>query len=983
MDDQQTSHSLFEVYLRLRPANTAANAGDRFLDVNPPEPGESTPKNITLNPPTDRRRAIEKFAFTQVFEEDATQLDVFHCTGVASLVEGVLAPYGDGTDALLATLGVTGSGKVSPIHLVEMQETRTEADDGTPQTHTMLGTRTQRGLTQMSLDLIYRSLGHRVLDPSTYPNLDQSISASDPSEATILPANAYLESVYGTDATSSFLRGSGNGRSTPLQVRPSASFSSRPLSSVSSRFPTDKPICRTASTSSVTHQFGAGTPAGPFQQAQRSASIRLIVPEAPEQEEQDESTVFFTPPSRAGTVTPTQKTTSRLPCPSPSGLVHKPGASPSPQRGSRLPAYQPQRVGISPTKQLQLRPAASSSTLPRFTATSSLRFATKPSNLQQNDSSTPRRFRPSALPQNPDITHLNIPCDNSAEYAIVISMYEVYNDRIFDLLSPPVRSAATKEYRRRPLLFKPTELSPDRKVVAGLRKVVCGSLDQALMVLEAGLQERRVAGTESNTQSSRSHGFFVVEVKKRFSLGGQHTGWYGGAGWGGNSLTIVDLAGSERARDTKTVGHTLAEAGKINESLMYLGQCLQMQVTGGKEKVCPRPERVMKGDANNKQANLGMIRRCKLTELLFTNSFPNANNQQQHRNPQKGIMIVTADPHGDFNATSQILRYSALAKEVTVPRQPPSFPPASSFSGSVPSLVSSNHQYLSFQQTLESAALEISRKQEENAMLQEENTRLQEENTYLLHAYDSERSLREQAEAHLLSMKDKMEELEQVIREDCAEEFEKRLELMENRWKTRLDGERERGEEFWREKWGVFERMVQADEDIDMDMDVDVASPRKEEHGHGDTTLVEQEARTTDNSAEIRRQLESVTDEMERLQRENEALKQALAACSNPAKSTSKNKSPSRRSPSRSRRTKKAQLNYADDGDDDFFQELKRDQHRDREEDMAMVDHGFGEGNGVGGGIPTTGSGSPTKKKRIRRLGAKKWGQGLDDDDPF
>ena len=33
-------------------------------------------------------------------------------------------------------------------------------------------------------------------------------------------------------------------------------------------------------------------------------------------------------------------------------------------------------------------------------------------------------------------------------------------------------------------------------------------------------------------------------------------------------------------------------------------------------------------------------------------------------------MIVAADAWGDFNATSQILRYSALAKEVTVPRIP-------------------------------------------------------------------------------------------------------------------------------------------------------------------------------------------------------------------------------------------------------------------------------------------------------------------------
>lgn len=766
MDAQQTSHSLFEVYLRLRPT-TVSTSGDRFLDVDPPEPGESAPKHITLNPPADRRRATEKFAFTQVFEEDATQLDVFHCTGVTSLVEGVLAPYGDGTDALLATLGVTGSGK----------------------THTMLGTRSQRGLTQMSLDLIYRSLGHRVLDPSTCPNLEHSLSVSDPSEATILSGATYLESVYSTDPTTSFLRGSGNGRATPLP----------------------------------------------------------------------------------------------------------------------------------------------------------------------NDSSTPRRFRPSALPQNPDISHLTIPCDQSVEYAIAISMYEVYNDRIFDLLTPPVKSAATKDYRRRNLVFKPTELSPDRKVVVGLRKVVCGSLDQALMVLEAGLQERRVAGTESNTQSSRSHGFFVVEVKKRLSLGGKHTGWYGGAGWGpGNSLTIVDLAGSERARDAKTVGQTLAEAGKINESLMYLGQCLQMQVTAGKEK-----------------PNLTMIRRCKLTELLFTNSFPTSNNQQQHRNPQKGIMIVTADPHGDFNATSQILRYSALAKEVTVPRQPPSFSASNSFSNSLPPVGSPHHQYLSFQQTLESAALEISR--------------LQEELAYLRHALDSERSQREQAEAHLLSMEDKMVELEQAIREDCAEEFEKRLELEVNRWKTIVDGERERGEEFWQSKWGVFERMVEADGDVDMDMDMDVDSPRKE-RGHEDTTAVESNLRRTEGR-EARRQLDILTDENERLQGENEALKQALAACSNPAKSVSKNKSPSRsrRSPSRTGRRKKAQLNYAEpeeDYDDEaFFRELKRDHNNNKEEqpqDLVMDVFGGNEQTGGGGG------GSPTKKKmRIRRLGAKKWGQGLDDDDPF
>lgn len=197
---------------------------------------------------------------------------------------------------------------------------------------------------------------------------------------------------------------------------------------------------------------------------------------------------------------------------------------------------------------------------------------------------TPRRLlnRPSAFPQQPDISSVNVSSDPGSQYTVLVSMYEVYNDRIFDLLTPPIKSVATKEYRRRPLLFKSTELSPDRKVVAGLRKIICSNLNQALLVLEAGLHERRVAGTGSNSVSSRSHGFVCIEVKKR-STHGRHAE---SAPWTGNVLTIVDLAGSERARDAKTAGATLAEAGKINESLMYLGQCLQMQSdVGGSSKV--------------------------------------------------------------------------------------------------------------------------------------------------------------------------------------------------------------------------------------------------------------------------------------------------------------------------------------------------------------------------------------------------------------
>ncbi len=171
---------------------------------------------------------------------------------------------------------------------------------------------------------------------------------------------------------------------------------------------------------------------------------------------------------------------------------------------------------------------------PRITrSVAKLRFG----NVKDNGyaPSVPRKHlpqRPSALPQLPDVGDISVGVASDADFALLISMYEVYNDRIFDLLS---NTRNPKDLRRRPLLFKSTEASPDRKVVVGLRKIVCGNYDEALMVLETGLMERRVAGTGSNSVSSRSHGFFCIEVRKRKSATDGH--------WSSSQMTVVDLAG--------------------------------------------------------------------------------------------------------------------------------------------------------------------------------------------------------------------------------------------------------------------------------------------------------------------------------------------------------------------------------------------------------------------------------------------------------
>ena len=140
-NSSHSSTSLFQVYLRLRPSFQHAQAQsqqhqplypnlpnarddqERFLTVEQPSSasptvtaeqvsgsGDVPPTQITIHPPSDsRKRAVEKFAFTRVFEERASQLDVFEGAGVDKLVEGIL---NEGRDGLVATLGVTGSGKV-------------------------------------------------------------------------------------------------------------------------------------------------------------------------------------------------------------------------------------------------------------------------------------------------------------------------------------------------------------------------------------------------------------------------------------------------------------------------------------------------------------------------------------------------------------------------------------------------------------------------------------------------------------------------------------------------------------------------------------------------------------------------------------------------------------------------------------------------------------------------------------------------------
>jgi hypothetical protein len=393
----------------------------------------------------------------------ATQLNVFQETGVQSLVKGVLLEQRDG---LVATLGVTGSGKVRDISLQQWTVLIISS-----QSHTILGSKTQRGITQMSLDLIFKSLASTIKPPDNTipPILLASVATSDASESQLFTAQTFLEAVYGEPD---------RGRNSRAQTPMSSSRAHTPMAVWKSPLP------------NLLHGAPILNPLGPRDLLQYFYKT-MTQPQT-----------NLSPPSPR-TTTKHSKSRKLNNTPSSPVELHKANLA-SPTIKEPMPAL------IFPRRHMPMRA--------------------------------------STLPRSPDVGHLTLDLNPHSEYIVLVSMYEVYNDRIFDLLSPAIvpgqgsavsrQGPTSQKDRRKALFFKPTEGSPDRKVVAGLRKIACSTYEEALAVLEIGLTERKVTGTGANSVSSRSHGFFCLEVKRRMrnKRTGEET-------WIGNTLTVADLAG--------------------------------------------------------------------------------------------------------------------------------------------------------------------------------------------------------------------------------------------------------------------------------------------------------------------------------------------------------------------------------------------------------------------------------------------------------
>lgn len=75
----------------------------------------------------------------------------------------------------------------------------------TVQSHTILGTKSQRGITQMALDVLFQATGEQLVQSFYGAPAFTSLAAADVSESHMFTATAFLDSLYGDNNQSSFI----------------------------------------------------------------------------------------------------------------------------------------------------------------------------------------------------------------------------------------------------------------------------------------------------------------------------------------------------------------------------------------------------------------------------------------------------------------------------------------------------------------------------------------------------------------------------------------------------------------------------------------------------------------------------------------------------------------------------------------------------------------------------------------------------------
>uniref|UniRef100_A0A671WK24 Kinesin-like protein n=1 Tax=Sparus aurata TaxID=8175 RepID=A0A671WK24_SPAAU len=149
--------------------------------------------------------------------------------------------------------------------------------------------------------------------------------------------------------------------------------------------------------------------------------------------------------------------------------------------------------------------------------------------------------------------------DENLEFHIKVSYFEIYLDKIRDLLDVSKTNLAVHEDKNRVPYVK------------GCTERFVSSPEEVMDVIDEGKSNRHVAVTNMNEHSSRSHSIFLINIKQENietekKLSGK--------------LYLVDLAGSEKQK-----GAVLDEAKNINKSLSALGNVISALAEGTKSHV--------------------------------------------------------------------------------------------------------------------------------------------------------------------------------------------------------------------------------------------------------------------------------------------------------------------------------------------------------------------------------------------------------------
>ncbi|KAF3548908.1 hypothetical protein DY000_02007978 [Brassica cretica] len=215
------------------------------------------------------------------------------------------------------------------------------------------------------------------------------------------------------------------------------------------------------------------------------------------------------------------------------------------------------------------------------------------------------------------------------------SFLEIYNEQILDLLDPSSNNLQLREDHKKGIH------------VENLKEIEVSSARDVIQQLMEGAANRKVAATNMNRASSRSHSVFTCIIESKWvSQGVTHHRFA--------RLNLVDLAGSERQKSSGAEGERLKEATNINKSLSTLGLVIMnlVSVSNGKS--------VHDSLGGNSKtiiiANISPSSSCSL-ETLSTLKFA------QRAKLIKNNAIVNEDASGDVIAMR--LQIQQLKKEVS------------------------------------------------------------------------------------------------------------------------------------------------------------------------------------------------------------------------------------------------------------------------------------------------------------------------------